>query len=138
MSRPILKEGHVKFTDGTYSYTMELVDGINGLRETGSQPSTLNIVAGGQKLGDYEPNFSHFEQRTWTGGRGNENYIDDKTRFSSSKNACTWGDKLYPAPRWQLARGLRDENFNLSSSMSWKSLTGATRFVAVRFTAGAC
>jgi hypothetical protein len=62
MSRPTLREGHVKFTDGTYNFTLELVDGVNGIRESGSQPSTLNIVGGGKKFGDFEPNL--YKQET--------------------------------------------------------------------------
>jgi len=137
MSRPTLKEGHVKFSDGKDVFTIELVDGINGIRETGSQPSTLNLVGGGMKYGDFEPNFSHFEQRSWAGGRGNDNFIDDKARFSDSKTAWTWGDKVFPAPKWRYARGLRSEDRNLSDSMSWYALIGTTRYLAVSFAAAA-
>lgn len=137
MSRPTLKEGHIKFSDNKDVFTVELVDGINGLRETGSSPSTLNLVGGGNRYGDFEPVFSHFEQNDWSGGRGNENFTDDKTRFSDSKEAWTWGDKVLPAPKWRYARGMINQDMNLPDSMTWKKLKANTRFLTVGFSASA-
>ncbi len=137
MSRPTLKEGHVKFSDGENVFVFQLVDGINGLRESGSQPSTLNLVGGGERYGSFEPNFSHYEQRSWAGGRGGNNYIDDKTKFYDSQEAWTLGGEVFPAPKWRYAKGLRNEDRNLPDSMSWYALYGNHRYLSVSFSASA-
>ncbi|MBU2249955.1 MAG: hypothetical protein KKD77_24630 [Gammaproteobacteria bacterium] len=122
----------LEFFDGVQTITIQLRDGVRGLRENPSTPSTLGATGGGQKFGDFDPSFSHLEQRTWVGGRGRENWSDDQTMYYDSQ--ALWGlteDKLFPAPLYNFAEGLRTTDDNLVDDKSWKKLINAQRFISV-------
>lgn len=132
MTKPKAPQTHITFTDGVKSYLLALQDGARGISEGGSQPSTLQISSGGNRYGDFEPNFSHIEQRTWNGGRGSENLIDDQTKYYDGQSIWSLTEsKLFPAPLWQFARGLRTTDEHISTSRSWRKLINASRFISV-------
>ena len=57
------------------------LQGIQSIQETGQTPSTIFKTGGGRKWGDYDPTYSHLQQDTWHGGRGQEDFSDDQSRF---------------------------------------------------------
>ena len=123
---------HVLFEDGSDEITFQLQDGPRGISEGGSQPSTLNITGGGKRFGDFEPNFSHLEQRTWVGGRGVENYVEDQTGFFDSQNLWSLTpNKIFPAPMWKFAQGVKTADEDLGVDRTWKKLIDASRYVSV-------
>ena len=85
---------------------LKISGGVNGIQEIPQEPSTILKTAGGQKFGDWDPTFSHLEQRTWEGGRAQEDWTDDETRFYDSMNlwSMTPG-RVFPAPRWVFGEG---------------------------------
>ena len=130
--KPQVPKTHIVFSDGTDEFRLRLQDGARGISEGGSQPSTLNITGGGKRYGDFEPNFSHVEQRTWHGGRGIENLVDDQTRYYDGQ--ALWSateNKLFPAPLWKFAQGIKTADEDLGVDRTWKKLIDASRYVSV-------
>ena len=123
---------HVRFTDGLKTFDLQLQDGSRGISEGGSSPSTLQISGGGNRTGDFEPNFSHIEQRTWHGGRGLENLVDDPSRYYDGQSLWSLtSEKLFPAPLWKFAKGIRTTDEYLTSDRSWRKLVNTSRFISV-------
>jgi hypothetical protein len=85
---------------------LRISGGVNGIQEIPQTPSTMFKAGGGKKYGDYDPTFAHLEQRTWEGGRAQEDWVDDETRFYDSMNAWTMTPgRAFPAPRWVFGEG---------------------------------
>ena len=127
----ILLPEHIGFTDGLKEFRLSLQDGARGLAESGSQPSSLFVTGGGSRTGDFEPNFSHVEQRTWHGGRAVENLVDDASRFFDSRELISFiQGKVFPAPKWYFAQGLRTSDENLHDNISFLPLVGASQYAS--------
>ena len=92
---------HISLSDGVRTFGLRLEDGPRSIQEIPMTPSTVHFSGGGTKFGDWEPGMSHIEQRTWEGGRGLADFVDDPTRFFDSKLAWTLTPgKIFPIPRW--------------------------------------
>ena len=132
---------HIALSDGIQKWGLILVNGPRGLQEIPQVPSTLFTNQAQGKYGDFEPSISHIEQRTWHGGRGQEDFVNDDSRFFDSMNAWTMTpDRAFPAPQWRYANYLtafRNKDMNLPGNVTWKVLTGAQRYIATSFAASA-
>jgi hypothetical protein len=127
----------ISLSDGVRRWGLRLDGGPGAIQEVPMTASTLQFSGGGTKFGDWEPGMSHIEQRTWEGGRGQEDYVDDPTRFFDSMNAWTMNSgKLFPAPQWKFASGLRESYHHLPGDMDWQPLIGNRRWLAVSFVVG--
>jgi len=126
---------HIVLSDGVRAYGLSLADGPRAVQEIPMTPSTVHFSGGGSKFGDWEPGMSHIEQRTWEGGRGQDSFVDDSTRYFDSKNAWTLTPgKLFPAPAWKFANGFLTEiNENLPGDMDWRSMYGDFTYIAQGF-----
>lgn len=128
----------IRLSDGVESWGITLADGIRSFQEVPSSPSTMAITSGGQRYGDYEPGFSHLDQRDWRAGRGYEFLVDEKSGFFDSQNLWTLDSgKMYNAPQWKIARGLRSADRHLPGSVTWKKLIGSEAYIATSFAASA-
>jgi len=140
MANEVTLPNHIALDDGLKSFELQLQDGARGFTEGGSTASTLGNQGGGGRYGDFEPSFAHVEQRTWNGGRGNEAFVDDQTRFFDSRFLhTTTANKLHASPQWSFAKGLRnvDEYDARPRDMSWMPLFGNTRYISVSLAASA-
>ena len=133
----------VWLTDGRYEVGLKYADGSVGfgLKDLSSRPSTLRITGGGTKFGDWDPNFSHIEQRDWSGGRGQDDFFDDPSRFYDGDAWTVTQGKIIPALKWQVSSGYRDVDENPPDDMNWRgvystALDGSPRFYSTQFTAG--
>ena len=72
----------ISLSDGVQTFGLRLEDGPQSVQEIPVTPSTVHFTDGGTKFGDWEPGMSHIEQRTWEGGRANDSYVDDPTRYA--------------------------------------------------------
>ena len=79
----------ISLSDGVETWGGRLDGGPRGIQEVPQTPSTLRVTPGGQKFGDWDPSFSHLEQSTWVGGRGQETFADDPSKFFDSQNCWT-------------------------------------------------
>lgn len=128
----------IELRDGSSVWQMSLRGGESGLVERGNTPQTTQFGTGGQRFGLWEPGFSHIQQRSWHGGRGQENYESDETRFFDSQNLFSLiPNCVFPATKWKFARGLRNEDVYFVDDVAWRALEGVTRYISVAFTASA-
>lgn len=123
---------------GGKSVPVWIENGIEGISEQSLNPQSVFAAAGGPgRYGDYEPGFAFAEQRTWEGGRANEFFTDDPTRYLDSKGAWTLTPgKLAPAPLWRFGRGYRPngDDFVLPGNMTWRPLYGDNLFIDIPYT----
>ena len=128
----------IELRDGSSVWKMALRGGERGLVERGNVPQTTQFSGGGKRFGRWEPAFSHIQQRSWHGGRGQENFEDDETRFFDSQDLYTLIPSCaFPAPKWKFAEGLRSADTYFVDDVGWRALEGATRYISVFFTASA-
>jgi hypothetical protein len=112
-------------------------NGQRSVFEQAATPSTINVSGGGTKFGDWDPDFSHIEQRTWLGGRANNDFSTDSSRFFDSKDMFTMlENRVVPTLQWKLATGLRTALQTLPGDVNWKSLIGSSLYMASTFTVG--
>lgn len=128
----------ISISDGVRTYGLRLADGPRSIQEVPMTPSTIHFSGGGTKFGDWEPGMSHIEQRTWEGGRGLADFVEDATRYFDAKNAWTLTPgKLFPAPQWKFSdpNDLFAEGYqNLPGDMGWYNLVGNRRAIAHKIT----
>ena len=77
----------ISLSDGVQTFGLRLEDGPHSLEEIPVMPNTVHFSGPGTKFGDWEPGISHIEQRTWEGGRANDSFVDDPTRYADGKMA---------------------------------------------------
>ena len=120
---PKTKEHDIKLVTQTEEFGLMLKGGPRGIHELPVVPTTSLFSRAGGKFGDYEAAFTHIEQRTWEGGRGLLNLVDDPTRFYDSNNlwSLTPG-KIAPAPAMAFASGIRSVGFD-------SGLSGDTEYI---------
>lgn len=133
---------NITFSDGYQTWGALLDGGPRGIQEVPQTPSTLLFTNGGGRYGDNEAGLSHLEQRDWTGGRGQENFGDDNSRYFDGQ--ALWSltpDMLLPAPQWKprlgLSSGVASGLVNLPGSVEWRKLYSSGRYLAVKFTPAA-
>ena len=127
----------ISLSDGVHTWGLTLDGGPQAIREVPMTPSTLHIAGGTSKFGDWEPGLAQIGQNTWVGGRGLADFSQDNTRYLDGHMAFTMVEgKLFPAPQWKMAEGLRDSISHMPGDVSWQSLLGDKRYVSVDFTTG--
>jgi len=110
----------ITLSDGNRRFGFLLVNGPRSVNETPITPSTLLKNAEGKKYGDFDPTMAHLEQRTWVGGRGNDNFVDDQTRYHNGLNVITRFDtRLFPSMQWKMSTGFRSTDQSLPGNMGW-------------------
>jgi hypothetical protein len=128
----------ISLSDGVLTFGAMLDGGPAGIQELPQTPSTLLINKQGGKFGDYDPSFSHLEQSDWTGGRGQESFVDDPTRFLDNYNAWTLTPgRLLSGLQWRKAETMTQKTFALPGNMTWYPLIGVSsgnRYRARSFT----
>lgn len=144
MSRPRATPGAatrthpITLSDGKVTYGLKLAGGMQALQETPVTPSTLFLSGGGTRWGDFDPSMAHIEQRTWNGGRGNEDFYKDNSQFFDSR--CMWTmteERAYPAPQQKISTGFRNQDMSLPGNVSWRALYGSKLYIAKSFSASA-
>lgn len=99
-----------------------------------SGDDTVYVRNVGKRVGDFD------EQRSWKGGRGNENLSDNAEAFYDSQNAWTLSpDHVHQTLQWFHARGLRSEDVYMptrdSGDVQFQPLLGSTLYVSNSFSA---
>jgi len=92
-------------TDSRITHDLELTDGLTSiglilcnskglpiqggnpwtLRQSGSTRTSLQISQGDADYSNYQLPYTPFTQKDWSGGRGNEDFEDDQTRYYDSE-----------------------------------------------------
>jgi len=117
-------------SDGYETIGLRLEGDYKYIQETPQTPSTLSLVQQGGEFGDADPTMSHIQQSDWSGGRGNQRFSKDITRFSDSKYAWTLSDSVVHAiPQWHYAIGANQAQVGIqpAKNYQWKSTSGTHR-----------
>lgn len=86
-------------SDGENTWFFNIAGKPKTIIEEPTTASTFVTSQTGKQFGDWEPGFSQIEQRDWTGGRGQEEFWSDETRFFDSRYAWTMSpNRLGPVP----------------------------------------
>ena len=133
---------HISLTDnvGTTIAGLRLID-PTGMGEASMQRTSLKMAQGDPDYSDYNLPFTPFTQKDWSGGRAQENYEDDRTRYSDSYNVDTTRGKVILAPKATLTTGFdTNESNGMTTALKTYFRTntgsgiGATSFVAAAST----
>ena len=113
--------------------------GIQSIQEVGQTPSTIFKTGGGRKWGDYDPTYSHLQQDTWHGGRGQEDFSDDQSRFYSGNFLTSYvPGKLTHGMLWKWSdTDHRDYNMHIPGSVTFRQLIGSKLYFSSKFTVAA-
>jgi len=110
-----------------------------GIKRSRLQSTSLKISEGNPKYSDFELPFTPIAQESWDGGRGQEQFEKDVTKFFDSYRMNTrYQSKAFLGglERLTTGSGLRSQQFNLPGNVRWHSLlTGARKYLAIRFQA---
>lgn len=133
-SQPGQPTHHISFSDGVETWGAILEDGARGITEQPVQASSLVQVTRASRYGSGEP--GQIEQRNWTGGRGQENFFDDDSRFYDGQNLWTLSDELLlNGPQWNMpTAGYAPGERSLPGNVEWRSLLGSEKYLAIKFT----
>jgi len=106
------------------------------ISRTPLQSTSLKISEGNPKHSDFELPFTPIAQEDWSGGRGNEMYESNITRFLDSRRLDTLHQgKAFLGGRESYSTGHRVHHFNLPGSVKWQAmLPGDRRYLANHFT----
>lgn len=131
-------------TSPTHTITLSTLGEVYGvilegeykyIQETPQTPSTLSIVQQGSEFGDADPTMSHIQQSSWAGGRGQQRFVKDATRYFDAKNTWTLSDSvIHPIPQFHYAIGANQNQSGIqpAKNYQWKSVTGI--YYATEFT----
>ena len=135
--------GHVSLYDGTTTVNFVLVgrDGNidpQALQRRAQNRTSLKGSEGGSTYSDFEPPYIPVVQNDWSGGRGQEDFERDRSRYFDNYRTNTWiSNQILLGPQEQYTTGFRSANQSLPGDLAWQQLTGSQQFYAVKFTAPA-
>ncbi|KKL95939.1 hypothetical protein LCGC14_1849560, partial [marine sediment metagenome] len=87
---------------------------------------------------DFEPPYIPVVQNDWSGGRGQEDFERDRSRFFDSYRTNTWmANQVILGPQEQYTTGYRDLDQNMPGSVTWQALTNGQQLLAYQFAASA-
>ena len=117
-------------TAGNFSWT--------GVTRAPLQRNAMQTSNTSNQYSDLEPPWISIPQENWTGGRGNDIFTKDTTRYRDGKRAqAAFNEVIYNAPLEYYSRGAfrKTTATNCPGSLYWERLTGAKQYIAVQFTA---
>ena len=121
---------HVSLTDGEKTVGLIICDSKGAadpfnISMNPNQRSALRTKSGSTKYEDLEEPWSATAQDDWSGGRAQEDWETDTTKFYDSKRCQTAFNQIYCAPLDHYASGLKESISNYPGSVSWKTVNGS-------------
>ena len=68
----------MSLSDGLTVWEFDIVGDPPDINEEPQTPTSHIFGSAGKEFGDWEPGHSHIQQKTWLGGRGNQEFVDDE------------------------------------------------------------
>ena len=128
---------HLSLEDGSGNkYGVLLCDGKaepnpRAIIRTPIQRTSLQTQSGGTRYSDFSEPFKPIPQDNWAGGRGQEDFERDTTRFFDSYRLNTWmANQCVLGPQEQYTTFYRTQVTVLPGDMAWQSLSGSTLHLA--------
>jgi hypothetical protein len=127
---------HISLTDGKITIGLIAVDSQmkkdpDLIGRNPVERSSLKTSTGNQQYSDLEPPYTVLAQSNWAGGRGQDIFETDVTRFRDSLrlNTARTG-KVMLAGREKYGYGYRNQTYMLPGSMKLRQLAGGERYLA--------
>ncbi len=125
-------------SDGLTYYEFDVVGDPPDINEEPQVPTSHIFGTAGKEFGSWEPGFSHIQQKTWVGGRAQQEFTDDESKFFDSRSLWSFTpEHLHPAPQWRFSEPLdvHSENYMpsgernpIGANVRWKRLVGSTEY----------
>ena len=134
---------HATLSDGTTTIPIVFSDGqgvedITAFRLDSYPRTALKTSEGDSKYSDLEPPYFGIAQDDFTGGRGNEDFESDTSRYFDGHNVDTNKESgVVLTGRETYSSGYRLADFNMPGSVTFQELKDTTRYIAVKFTSSA-
>ena len=131
----------ISLYDGTTTVELVLVDregqqDHRALQRRAQNRTSLKGSEGGGTYSDFEPPYIPVVQNDWSGGRGQEDFERDRSRFFDSYRLNTWmPNQAILGPQEQYTTGYRVDDYLMPGSLKWTSLLTTDRYIAVKFSA---
>lgn len=114
-------------TAGNFSWT--------GVTRAPLQRNAMQTSNTSNQYSDLEPPWISIPQENWTGGRANELFPKDTTRYRDGKRVqAGFNEVIYNAPLDYYSTGFRKAETNCPGSLKWKNIgTSGEKYIAVAF-----
>ena len=135
--------GDASLYDGTTTVNFVFVDQAGNLNPQAIQRRAQNRTSlkgstGTGKYSDFQPPYIPVAQDDWSGGRGQEDYERDRSRFFDSYRVNTWmPNQVILGPQETYTNGVRGLDQSMPGSVTWQALTGSQQYMAYSFSASA-
>src|SRR3972149_4572007 len=133
---------HLSLEDGSGNkYGVLLCDGKaepnpRAIIRTPIQRTSLQTQSGGTRYSDFSEPFKPIPQDNWAGGRGQEDFERDTTRFFDSYRLNTWmANQCVLGPQEQYTTGYRVDDYVMPGNVTWFGLLSDQRYLARSFSA---
>lgn len=115
-------------TAGNFSWT--------GVTRAPLQRNAMQTTNTNNQYSDLEKPWISIPQENWSGGRGNEIFTKDTTRYRDGKRAqAAFNEVIYNTPLDYYSTGFRKAETNYPGSMRWQKIgSGSTFYIAVAVT----
>ena len=103
---------------------------ITGVSRAPIQKNAIQTTNQGGEWSDLEYPFMAIQQEDWTGGRANNRFSGDTSRFFDSKRAQTaFNECIFNAPLEYYSYGIKPFYSNCPASLFWTKLKGTTQYI---------
>ena len=115
-------------TAGNFSWT--------GVTRAPLQRNAMQTTNTNNQYSDLEKPWISIPQENWSGGRGNEIFTKDTTRYRDGKRAqAAFNEVIYNTPLDYYSTGFRKAETNYPGSMRWQKIgSGSTFYIAIAVT----
>ena len=124
---------HLILDDGKSTIGLDVLPNPDALGRSPVSASSLKTTTGNQSYSDLRPPYMVIAQDDFSGGRGNNEFEKDTTRYYDSSGLNTERNtEVILGPREGYGTGIIDDVRNIPGSMHYISLAGGRQYMAVR------
>src|SRR3990167_2017022 len=122
----------LSLSDGARTWYFNIDGDPPQLDEQPQTPSTVIVDQRGKDYGNWSPGHAHIQQFTWDGGRGQNDFHEDESKFFDSQMLWNFTPgHLHPVPQWRFGEGYGSTDNRLMGAIKaavgtnvlWKPLT---------------
>lgn len=140
----------ITLSDGSTTISLILSDAqgkhtLEGLRKNPYPRTSLKTASGNTQYADLEPPYFQRAQTDWSGGRGQETFEDDTSRYFDAQQAdTTKSGQVILGPQVTISK---HDSYTIDinqvdrapnvTTYKWEALTGTQRYIGTSFSASA-
>jgi hypothetical protein len=132
---------HATLESGGVKLGLILIDGEGkrnprAIARNPIQRTTLQTSSGETQYSDFSEPFKPIPQDNWSGGRGQDDFERDRSRYQDGKRALSWFDgQLLLGPQEYWATGHRKSVQSMPGDLDFERYTSTKRYFAQKFVA---